>query len=278
MAGHSVDEYLETIYFLAFPIGEYRPLARGLPHARLAGGRDARRLARVRRRDAEAARGRGAGRARRAQGGAADRLGPGPRGAGRPQAPDHRAAADRLHGLHARPRRTCTPTSSATRSPTTWSSGSPSGSATRTAAPTAGRSIPISSRRRTASSRALAELGAGHAGDDRPARRARRRAAALVLRRGPVAGHRDRGASRGAGRGPVRGAARTATSARSARRPPPASSSARPPSAGAVYAGCFAAAGARGRAAAASASALSVRSQVKSWSSRPKWPYAAVLA
>ena len=28
MAGHSVDEYLETIYFLAFPIGEYRP-ARG---------------------------------------------------------------------------------------------------------------------------------------------------------------------------------------------------------------------------------------------------------
>jgi DtxR family Mn-dependent transcriptional regulator len=29
--GHSVDEYLETIYFLAFPIGEYRPLAEGLP-------------------------------------------------------------------------------------------------------------------------------------------------------------------------------------------------------------------------------------------------------
>jgi DtxR family transcriptional regulator, Mn-dependent transcriptional regulator len=29
--GHSVDEYLETIYFLAFPIGEYRPLADGLP-------------------------------------------------------------------------------------------------------------------------------------------------------------------------------------------------------------------------------------------------------
>ena len=25
--GHSVDEYLETIYFLAFPIGEYRPQA-----------------------------------------------------------------------------------------------------------------------------------------------------------------------------------------------------------------------------------------------------------
>ena len=28
--GHSVDEYLETIYFLAFPIGEYHPKAGGL--------------------------------------------------------------------------------------------------------------------------------------------------------------------------------------------------------------------------------------------------------
>src|SRR5579864_492153 len=25
MAGHSVDDYLETVYFLAFPIGEYQP-------------------------------------------------------------------------------------------------------------------------------------------------------------------------------------------------------------------------------------------------------------
>jgi DtxR family Mn-dependent transcriptional regulator len=31
--GHSVDEYLETIYFLAFPIGEYTPRAGGLPLA-----------------------------------------------------------------------------------------------------------------------------------------------------------------------------------------------------------------------------------------------------
>jgi DtxR family Mn-dependent transcriptional regulator len=31
--GHSVDEYLETIYFLAFPIGEYTPQAGGLPLA-----------------------------------------------------------------------------------------------------------------------------------------------------------------------------------------------------------------------------------------------------
>jgi DtxR family transcriptional regulator, Mn-dependent transcriptional regulator len=29
--GHSVDEYLETIYFLAFPIGEYRPQSHGSP-------------------------------------------------------------------------------------------------------------------------------------------------------------------------------------------------------------------------------------------------------
>jgi DtxR family Mn-dependent transcriptional regulator len=31
VAGHSVDEYLETIYFLAFPIGEYRPSTAGSP-------------------------------------------------------------------------------------------------------------------------------------------------------------------------------------------------------------------------------------------------------
>ena len=31
VAGHSVDEYLETIYFLAFPIGEYRPYPAGEP-------------------------------------------------------------------------------------------------------------------------------------------------------------------------------------------------------------------------------------------------------
>jgi DtxR family Mn-dependent transcriptional regulator len=31
MAGHSVDDYLETIYFLAFPIGEYTPKGAGSP-------------------------------------------------------------------------------------------------------------------------------------------------------------------------------------------------------------------------------------------------------
>src|SRR3982751_2310183 len=30
-AGHSIDEYLETIYFLAFPIGEYTPKGAGSP-------------------------------------------------------------------------------------------------------------------------------------------------------------------------------------------------------------------------------------------------------
>src|SRR5947207_4175352 len=33
MAGHSVDDYLETIYFLAFPIGEYTPSSGSLPLA-----------------------------------------------------------------------------------------------------------------------------------------------------------------------------------------------------------------------------------------------------
>ena len=98
--GHSVDEYLETIYFLAFPIGEYRP-ATGVERDRLARRRDARRLARLGRRDAEAARGRGARRAGRAQGGDpdADRHRAGR--ARRPQAPPDRALPHRLHGLHA---------------------------------------------------------------------------------------------------------------------------------------------------------------------------------
>src|SRR5213595_4067538 len=33
MAGHSTDDYLETIYFLAFPIGEYTPSGGTLPLA-----------------------------------------------------------------------------------------------------------------------------------------------------------------------------------------------------------------------------------------------------
>ena len=73
----------------------------------------------------------------------------------------------------------------------------------------------------------LADLKVGQRGRDRPARRARRRAAALVLRRG-LRPRRARRHPRGAaGRGAVQGAARAGTSARSARRPRPASTSAR---------------------------------------------------
>src|SRR6188508_3368693 len=34
--GHSVDEYLEVIYFLAFPIGEYRPAGESAIASRVA--------------------------------------------------------------------------------------------------------------------------------------------------------------------------------------------------------------------------------------------------
>ena len=65
--GHSVDEYLETIYFLAFPIGEYRPATGSTAIA----SRVAEMLgvSRVGRRDAQAPRGRRPRRARRAEGG-----------------------------------------------------------------------------------------------------------------------------------------------------------------------------------------------------------------
>ncbi len=96
--GHSIDEYLEVIYFLAFPIGEYRPGRR--ERDRLARGGDARRLARVRGRDAEAARGRGPRRARRAEGGDPHADRDRARRARRAQAPADRALPHRLHGLH----------------------------------------------------------------------------------------------------------------------------------------------------------------------------------
>ena len=112
-------------------------------------------------RDAEAARGRGPHRARRAQGGAPDRDRPRARRARRPQAPDHRAAAHRLHGLHrrrgARPRRRARRHVHAT----TWSSGSTRSSATPSAARTAGRSTPTSSRRENRELAPLADLEPG---------------------------------------------------------------------------------------------------------------------
>ena len=132
-----------------------------------------------------------------------------------------RAAADRLHGLHgrrgARPRRRARRHASAT----TWSSGSTRSSAIPTAARTAGRSTPTSSRPRTASSSPLADLEPGTRGRDRPPRRARRRPAALVLRPGLRARARGRGARGAAGGRAAHGARSTATSRRSPRRPPP---------------------------------------------------------
>src|SRR6476619_3174411 len=66
-----------------------------IPHARLTRCRDARCLPRLCRRDAEAARGRGPDRARRAEGSDPHKERPRPGGEGRPQAPDHRTAAHR---------------------------------------------------------------------------------------------------------------------------------------------------------------------------------------
>ena len=107
--------------------------------------------------------------------------------------------------------------------------------------------------------------------DDRPPRRARRRPAALVLRRGPRPRHgvELRAAEPAAGQFRVTS---TAARRRSARRPPTAlfvrveANQLRP------------VARARGRRPRGARAALSVRSHVKSWSSRPKWPYAAVFA
>ena len=176
------------------------------------------------------------------------------------------------------PRRTFTPTSSATRSPTTWSSGSTSGSASPTAARTAGPSIPCSSRRRTASS-SRSRARAGRARDDRAARRARRRAPALVLRRGPRPRRRlELGAAEPAagqfrvkldgGEQAIGEKAAAGLFVRAGVRPDsPCERSARAVTRRSRP-------GPRG----AERRALSVRSQVKSWSSRPKWPYAAVFA
>ena len=113
--------------------------------------------------------------------------------------------------------------------------------------------------------RAARDAAGRHAGDDRPARRARRRPPALVLRPGPRAGHEHPRPHRRAGGGSVHGLDREGRRAgdlgegrrRAVRQ---------------TFVGSASPAAAR------SASARSVRSHVKSPSSRPKWPYAAVLA
>ena len=116
-AGHSVDDYLETIYFLAFPVGEYRPATKGAPAlavrvadmlgvSRASAGEMLKRLESeglVERGEQKEAILTPKGRDRRAR---------------RAPAPDDRAAPHRLHGLHRRRSRTSRPTCSATRSRT----------------------------------------------------------------------------------------------------------------------------------------------------------------
>ena len=186
--GHSVDEYLETIYFLAFPIGEYAPPGTRTADARGARRGDARRLTRVGRRDAQAARARRARAARRAQGGAADGEAAASAPSGSSASTGSSSGCSPTSWATRPPRRTSTPTSSATRSATTWSSGSPSGSAIPERCPHGWPVDPDFEQAENEELEALAELDDGHAGDDRPPRRARRRTAPLVLRPGPRAG------------------------------------------------------------------------------------------
>ncbi len=226
--GHSVDEYLETIYFLAFPIGEYTPRGAGTPPlasrvaemlhvSRASAGEMLKRL------EADGLIERGV-----AQGGAAHEDRPRARRARRPQAPADRAAAHRLHGLHgrrgARARR---PARRHVHDEMIERIDEKLGHPDR--CPHGWPVDPTSSSGRTSSSRAARRADARHACDDRPARRARRRAPALVLRPGARSRAADRDATAPSRRPTVRRPAdrrlRTA-SARSPRRPPPASSSA----------------------------------------------------
>ena len=100
--GHSIDEYLETIYFLAFPIGEYRPQTTGTPTlaarvAEMLGVSRASAGEMLKRLEAEGLIERGEHKEA-----ILTAFGPRARRARRPQAPPHRADADRLHGLHGR--------------------------------------------------------------------------------------------------------------------------------------------------------------------------------
>ena len=151
MAGHSVDDYLETIYFLAFPIGEYRPdptgstaiaarVAEMLGVSRASAGEMLKRL------EAD-------GLVERGEQKEAILTDAGSSARSRSSESTGSSSASSPTSWATQPRsRMCRRTSSATRSPTTWSSGSTCGSATRIAAHTVGRSTRRSSRRRTRSS------------------------------------------------------------------------------------------------------------------------------
>ena len=190
---HSVDEYLETIYFLAFPIGEYRPQDDGHAHALVARRRDARRLARLGRRDAEAARGRRARRARRAQGGDPHRR----RG---------RERAERVVRKHRIIERLLTDFMGYTAAEAHVHADELGDTFTDDMVERIDEKLghpercphgwPVDTEFEQAENRELAPLSAlepGDRRDDRAARRARRRAPALVLRRGLVPGAKHRG-------------------------------------------------------------------------------------
>ena len=149
--GHSVDEYLETIYFLAFPIGEYRPatgstaiasrVAEMLGVSRASAGEMLKRLEAdglvERGEQKEAILTPGGRRAREAR---------------RAQAPHHRALPHGLHGLHGR--RVARARGRARRHVHGRDDRADQRAprAVPTAARTAGRSTPSSSRPRTRSS------------------------------------------------------------------------------------------------------------------------------
>jgi DtxR family transcriptional regulator, Mn-dependent transcriptional regulator len=126
--GHSVDEYLETIYFLAFPIGEYRPIAPGSPTL-------AARVAEM------------LGVSRASAGEMLKRL----EAEGLVERGEHKEAILTAAGRE-RAERVVRKHRIIERLLTDFMGGSTSGSAIPSAARTAGRSIRSSSRRRTASS------------------------------------------------------------------------------------------------------------------------------
>ena len=215
--GHSVDEYLETIYFLAFPIGEYRPatglaalasrVAEMLGVSRASAGEMLKRL------EAEGLVERGeqkeailteTGRER------AERVVRKHRMIERLltdfmgyTAAESHVHADELGDTFTDDmvERINERLGNPERCPHGW----PVDAGRR-----AGRE-PRARPARRSSSRARA--------DDRAPRRARRRAAALVLRRGLRARHARRARARRAGRRPVQGRARRRRDGRSARRP-----------------------------------------------------------
>ena len=204
MAGHSVDEYLETIYFLAFPIGEYMPLSSGSPTlasrvaemlgvSRASAGEMLKRLEAdglIERGEQKEALLTASGRAR------AERVVRKHRIIERLltdfmgyTAAEAHVHADELGDTFSEEmvERIAVKLGNPDRCPHGWPvrPGLRAGGEPRAGGPRRARGR--------------------NACHDRPPRGARRRAPALVLRPGPDARHRDRGESRGAGRRPVLG-------------------------------------------------------------------------